>query len=437
MDSDPTSSGRVVFVTAGTRGEVQPLIAPGLELKRRGYEVVVATHGEFRPLVERYGLDFAGVAGGQEWVAEAQVDAEQDADKVMKVWREALAATIDEGFDDVMRATEGADAVVRTPIGFLGSVAAEKRGIPSVSATAYPMVHETTHFPSALFGRPPGDFVELPGLKTIVNFVEHRVGGQIIWQNTRDIVNGLRRKVGLPEASFFGSVTRGGRRRRYSWAGEEALSLCAWTPEILSGPDGLAPGNPVVTGYWFVDAPEDWTPPEDLVGFIEGGDTPICVSLGSMGAGEDARATELAIDAAEYVGERVVLIGVPEDTELPETVFGVTECPYDWLFERVKTVVHHGGAGTTGASLRAGLPSVVVPFLPDQSYWGWRLEKLGLSPTPIPRKNLTPENLTRSLRWTLDDPVARGRADVIGRRVRREKGAVEAADHIERVILEK
>jgi UDP:flavonoid glycosyltransferase YjiC (YdhE family) len=110
----------------------------------------------------------------------------------------------------------------------------------------------------------------------------------------------------------------------------------------------------------------------------------------------------------------------------PGSVYVVESVPHAWLFPRVAAVVHHGGAGTTAAGLRAGVPSVVVPFFGDQPYWGRRVAALGVGPAPIPRQQLTAERLAAALMATTDEGM-RGRAAELGARIRAEDGIARAA----------
>jgi sterol 3beta-glucosyltransferase len=118
---------------------------------------------------------------------------------------------------------------------------------------------------------------------------------------------------------------------------------------------------------------------------------------------------------------------------LPPHVFAIDDVSHDWLFPRMTAAVHHGGAGTVGAAARAGVPSVVIPFLMDQFFWGWRLHKIGVAPKPIPHKKILAENLTRAVTEALENRRLRDRAAELGAAIRDEDGSAEAAQFIEDV----
>ena len=135
-----------------------------------------------------------------------------------------------------------------------------------------------------------------------------------------------------------------------------------------------------------------------------------------------------AAGAETYGPERATGWGGMGDADLPDTVFRVEDVPYDWLFERVKATVHHGGAGTTSESLRAGIPTVVVPFFADQPFWGWRVAELGAGPEPISRRSLRVERLANAIRRATSDRGMQARAGALGRRIRGENGIERAVE---------
>jgi UDP:flavonoid glycosyltransferase YjiC (YdhE family) len=146
-------------------------------------------------------------------------------------------------------------------------------------------------------------------------------------------------------------------------------------------------------------------------------------------------ATHLVMEALERCGQRGVLLTGWSGMRAggaSDRVFFLNNVPHDWLFPRVAAVVHHGGAGTTSAALRAGVPAVVVPFMSDQPFWARRVFKLGAGPKPIPREQLTADRLANAIHRAVTDPVTRLRAADIGRRIRAEDGvgrAVELLEH--------
>jgi UDP:flavonoid glycosyltransferase YjiC (YdhE family) len=184
-----------------------------------------------------------------------------------------------------------------------------------------------------------------------------------------------------------------------------------------------------VTGYWFLDHPLDWQPPADLLHFLESGPSPIYLGFGSMITRKPEETTRITLDALRQAGHRGVIAtgwGALSQSDLPDEVFLIESVPHDWLFPRMAAVVHHGGAGTTGAGLRAGVPSIVVPFGGDQPFWARRVKALGAGPDPIPRKRLTADRLAHAIRIAVADEPMRKRATELGATIRAEDGVGNA-----------
>lgn len=149
------------------------------------------------------------------------------------------------------------------------------------------------------------------------------------------------------------------------------------------------------------------------------------VGFGSMNERDPERTTRTVVEALKLSGKRGILLtgwGGLSNADLPDDVFKAEEVPHDWLFPRVAAAVHHGGAGTTATSLRAGLPTVVLPFFAEQAMWGRRVAKLGAGPPPISRKELSAGRLADAIRVAADERTVRDRAAALGDRLRREDG---------------
>jgi sterol 3beta-glucosyltransferase len=156
--------------------------------------------------------------------------------------------------------------------------------------------------------------------------------------------------------------------------------------------------------------------------------------MGAAGAADRAR---VVLEALARTGQRGVLAlgwGGLRAGRLPDTVLATEAAPHDWLFPQVAAVVHHGGAGTTAAGLRAGRPTVVCPFLGDQPFWGAVVHARGVGPRPIPQRRLTAGRLAAAVAAAVHDPDLRRRAAALGARIRAERGVATAVDAIERIV---
>jgi sterol 3beta-glucosyltransferase len=182
------------------------------------------------------------------------------------------------------------------------------------------------------------------------------------------------------------------------------------------------------------EAAGDWRPSAALDAFLRSGPPPVYVGFGSMVGKNPRELAGLAVAALKQAGLRGVLatgVGGLEPAELPPEVLALDAAPHDWLFPRMAAVVHHGGAGTTAAGLRAGRPSVICPFFGDQGYWGQRVYELGAGPRPVPQKALTVERLAGALQAAVNDKQMRERAAALGRQIESEDGVARAVEIIE------
>jgi UDP:flavonoid glycosyltransferase YjiC (YdhE family) len=204
--------------------------------------------------------------------------------------------------------------------------------------------------------------------------------------------------------------------------------LYGFSPSVLPPPPDWS-SEVHVTGYWFLDPPEDWTPPSRLVAFLEAGPPPLYIGFGSMGSRDPQKTSQLVLEALAPAKQRAVILsgwGGLETADLPAHAIAVDSVPFSWLFPRCAAVVHHGGAGTTAAGLRAGVPSVVIPFFGDQPFWGRHVAELGVGPAPIPRRKLTAERLARTIEIAVGDAGMRRRAAELGTAIRAEDGVAQA-----------
>lgn len=204
--------------------------------------------------------------------------------------------------------------------------------------------------------------------------------------------------------------------------------LYGFSPLVLPRPADW-PAWYRLTGYWFLDRPTGWTPPPRVVEFLAAGPPPVYVGFGSMVPRDPAATTGLVLGALRRAGVRGILAtGWMGETAqpLPHHVLALDDIPHDWLFPRVAAVVHHGGAGTTAAALRAGRPAVVVPFFADQPFWAQRVAALGVGPTPIPHRRLTLDGLAAAIRTAVRDGEIAQRALALGDGLRAEDGVADA-----------
>lgn len=406
----------ITLLAAGTRGDTQPFIALGLALKQEGCNVRIAASETFEAFVRSFGLDFHAVTGDVAQIASSRDITAIQTDNPLKTVL-SFNKLKDYAFalqGDLYNACLGADAVVYHPGAAIGYFAARSLGVPSVLASPFPMT-PTRAYPALVFY----DSVRLDGQ---ANLLTHKVFERALWLASGSPTKRFWQETfGSPPADFSIPFVKQRTAVR--------PTVISCSNHIFPKPNDW-PEHVYNTGYWFLEE-DDWQPPEELVSFLEQGPPPIYVGFGSMANPATAvETTQLVVDALQHAGQRGILAtgwsGMATLAALPENVFMLEGAPHSWLFPNVSAVVHHGGAGTTAAGLRAGVPSVVVPHAVDQFAWGRRVSELGVGPKPVPRKKLSVEGLAEAVTQALQQET-RHKASVLGEKIRRENGAEAAA----------
>ncbi|WP_437719483.1 glycosyltransferase [Sorangium sp. So ce448] len=412
-----------MLLAIGTRGDIQPALALGKGLKARGHRVRVLAGANFVPWVERHGLEAAPTKVDMQAVMES----EQGRDWVERghsprAQKVAMVRLIEElGWDLMMDARDACRDAHVIVSGYASSIEAtsiaEKFGLAHVCALLQPAMIPTRSG-WAVFHAP------LPERTSALNFLFSKVFLERVgWGLRGALVARFRRDVlGMRPQSFNAWREAFGR----------ALVLHGYSGHVVPHPPDW-PANLHTTGYWFLDE-RGWEPPAPLLRFLDAGEPPVAIGFGSM-TGRDARAsTRLLVDAVVQSGRRAVLLSGWAGTggaELPASVFAIDAAPHEWLFQRTAAVVHHGGAGTTAAGLRAGVPAVVVPHSGDQSLWGRRVHALGVGPRAIPKLKLSASALASAIRRATSDPEMRRRSAQIAAKIREEDGIGAAVARIE------
>ncbi|MDX2139288.1 MAG: glycosyltransferase [Chloroflexota bacterium] len=414
---------RITIVASGSRGDVQPYVALGKGLKDAGYTVRLLASENFAALAGEAGLEFASTGISIEEITQSDewrtvIEGGNFIAILGKMQSEMKkhAASSARLLPDLLR---GSDLIVAGMAGLGVHALAAHYGIPMVQAFVFPFT-PTSEFATPLVPKLP--------LGGVLNRPSWHLTHQMFWQNSKAVSMELGKIVGLPNGSFWGPYADIERRR--------TLTLYGYSRHVLPRPHDWA-AHHQVTGYWFLDAPDGWTPPADLVDFLNAGAPPVYIGFGSMGSRNPQEAGQIALEALARSGQRGVLAagwGGLQAQDVPDTVHMISSLPHSWLFPRMAAVVHHGGAGTTAAGLRAGVPSIIVPFMGDQPFWGERVRALGVGTAPMPRKQLTADKLAQAITTAVTDREMRQRASALGESIRAEDGVGQAVGYIERVL---
>jgi UDP:flavonoid glycosyltransferase YjiC (YdhE family) len=383
---------RIVMATFGTTGDVQPFLALGVELLRRGHRVLLGGPANFAARVEGLGLEFVALgaaADGQETrrLFTSACELRDVNDQVQATLPYALEHA-EASVRTLLEVAAGADALLSIPYQAAGRITAELLGLPHVSV----------HFSPFGSGRRPRiSAIAAPGF------------------------NACRALFGLgPVADPLGA---------------DGISAdLALTPvsRALFPATGHPGGHRHTTGFWFLDEPARVDP--ELAAFVADGPPPAVLGFGSMTHGDPAAVARVLVEAVRLAGIRAVIQTGWSGLELPEVPEGILFAPFvphSWLFPRAGCIVHAGGAGTSAAAFRAGVPAVFVPHWLDQYLWGALAVERRLASASIPLAELGAERLAEAMLRALDEPRYRVAAAAVAAAIQAEDGVREAADRLE------
>ena len=415
---------RINLLIVGTRGDVQPALALGVGLKRAGFEAQLVSFEEFRSLAGMYGLNFAPLnANIHELLnpgAGKKVFTGTNLFELMKLFQKMVAMLL----TDLWQVSQGCDLLIsNAATAMVVDAVAEKLQIPHIETSVFPG-WPTRAFPSFFGPWPPSLGAQSHGLagqlKGAINWFSYK---PVNWATSlwlRPIIERCRRDVlGLPG-------------RKSEQPGRKPTPILAgFSRYALPRPPEWGE-NIHVTGYWYLDTP-GFEPPPALQAFLDAGAPPVYIGFGSMPSQNPEQVTDMVIQALAMAGQRGILLtgqgvlgcGMTQRAST-HPVYFVDSIPHDWLLPRTAAVVHHGGAGTTAAGIRAGIPSILIPIGADQRLWAYRVETLGIGPTPIPRSRLTSERLANAITQAVTDQAMRQRAVTLGAKISSEDGVGEA-----------
>lgn len=423
---------RYLLLAWGSRGDVQPFVALGLGLRAAGHEVTVAATLDFEAWIREAGLGYTdfGVSVaelsrtdlGRRWLGGTSRSTVAE----LRLMHEVSTLAADVVSTTLLRAAPDHDVLLSSTLTFeAGWALARATGIGHAIALFAPVLQ--TSLGSSYV------YAALPGRRTILNRAVGALTSTAVQPVIAPVAAELRRRLGL---------RRPGPRQLLHDI-RSTPTLMAVSPHVVPpAPDWPMPVQ--VTGFWTLrggaglddgggHVPGRVADPT-IVDFLEAGPPPVYVGFGSMSAADPEASSRLLSEAVRAAGVRAVVLRGNADLHVTgDDALTVEGAPHDWLFPRMAAVVGHGGAGTTGAAFRAGVPQVVVPHMGDQAYWGRRVDALGCGPAAIARRELTAERLADGIRAALS-PGCGVAAARLGEQVRAEDGVASAVDHLSRIF---
>ena len=413
---------RITVVAMSGQGDTEPFLGLAVRLARAGHDVTFAGRPDFADQVADRGIGFAPIGNPyQAFIAEAArvgaIGSGHPWQKLKFGIRQRRYVT--EGVhDDTLTACQGAELIVYKYPLLNVQTAAEALDVPCVGAMLLPFMR-TQAFPSFTTGR------GIDRGRTI-NRLVWDLPWQAIWLGLRLDDRTLRRRLGLAPLPLRAPVAF---RQR-----PEAPLLCAWSERVLPPPrTGRRVSTPPATGSPILR--KTGSPQPELVHFLEAGPPPVSIGFGSMISPNRETTLEVALEAVGQAGQRAILLGGwaglgAGRQDLPPHIYAIDRVPHEWLFPRMAAVVHHGGAGTTAAALRAGVPAVITPFLADQPSWAHVVHGLGAGPAPVSFAELTADRLAVAIKEAVTSPLIRRKAEEMAADIREEDGVGRAMDFI-------
>jgi len=411
IDFKPAKPLKIVCLTIGSRGDVQPYIALCKELIKEGHEAKIATHAEFEPWVRKHGIDFAVVDGNPAELMRICVEHGMFTVGFLREANAKFRGWLDDVCSSAWRACQGADLIIESPSTMAGIHIAEALEVPYFRAFTMPWTR-TRAYPHAfavMENKQGGAY----------NQFTYGIFDKMFWLAISGQINAWRRReLELPPTTM-----------RKMQANTRPF-LYNFSPHVVPPPFDW-PDWVRVTGYWFLDESEGYEPPADLTAFIkkarDDGKKLVYVGFGSIVIDDPAALTKTVVDSVLKADVRCVLskgwsdrletkdASKPE-IPLPPEIFQIQSAPHDWLFKQMDAAVHHGGSGTTGASLRAGIPTIIKPFFGDQFFFAQRIEDLDVG---IWLKKVNTSVFSRALWEVTNNERYIGRAKRLGQRIRK------------------
>ena len=419
---------RIVLSNIGTFGDINPLIAIALELKRRGHVPILAVPPVFGPKILPLGLEFHAVRPDIDpentLMAEMIYDVRKGTERGL---REFLFPALRQTYDDLLDAATRparADLLLLGELNYAGPIVAEITGIPWASYVLAPLSFFSAFDPPVLpmYPRLARADKAIPGMGRAIKRLARLVSRK--WPQP---IYDLRSELGLPK----------GENPLFDAKHSPFLVLALFS-RVLGVAQKDWPENTLITGFCFYDSDAgNAALPANLEAFLSAGPPPVVFTLGSAAVLAAGRFYEFSARAAIRLGIRaVLLIGSDKRNELrqplPDSICIAEYAPYSKLFTRATMVVHQGGVGTTAQCLRAGKPMLIMPFSHDQPDNGRRMMRLKVARV-IQRGNYTPVRVARKLKAMLAEPLFARRAEMVARRLEQEDGLRSACDALEKL----
>ena len=404
----------ITILTYGSRGDVQPFLALAVGLQKSGHTVRLAAPHRFEAFINAYSVPCVPLAGEPEIISQRLNDAGGNPIRMVRAMSDYVFSIADQVARQAFAACEDVDLIIHSFLFTTGGHSlARKLGIPDVSVQTFPIFASTRAFPP----------VSMPGLPSgLISYFFHWLTTQVFWHGGN---------LGFKRLQKIGPDTFDLTLRWPFKVDENRFTtplIFAYSPMVIPRPADWSSPHIHIPGYFFLDMSESYQPPAKLRDYLASDEPPVCVTFGSMIHRDAKRIYQIVLEALMKTENRAIILSGWSDFQslpLSENVLVMDAVPHDWLLPKCKVVIHHGGAGTTAAGLRSGIPNIVVSFAADQPFWGARVHAIGAGPKPVPVRKLTVENLIAAI-IEADGETIRNVARAKGRAICTEDGVGQA-----------
>lgn len=416
---------RIKLLTLGTRGDIQPFIALGIGLQKRGHQVTICTSRNFEEVIHAYGLQFVSIQADIMKLAQSEEGKQMlggNPLRMMKQMRTLVLPMMRQMLEDIWEASQDADAIIYHPKVFGGYDIAQKRKIPAFTAHPTPLI-----VPTGAFTNP---ILPLTLRNRRLNQISYQLNQLMILPFISMINKWRHETLRLPARSIS--------KNELCLDGRDIPVLYGCSPTVVPY-DPKWKDKVCMEGSWFAPEVDEWCPSQSLESFIASGLPPIAISFSSMPLKQPDQVFEMIKQALKRTRQRGVIItgwsGLKKSFEPSGEILCIDEVPHTWLFPRTAGVIHHGGAGTTAAVLHAGKPMAICPFTGDQPFWARRMYELGVSANTLREKTLSLDSLSECIESLTSDPRLEHNTMIMATAIHKEQGVERTVDFIEKHLM--
>ncbi|TCD70176.1 hypothetical protein EIP91_004646 [Steccherinum ochraceum] len=415
----PMAKSHFVCLTIGSRGDVQPYIALGVGLLKRGHQVTIVTHEEYKSWIEDFGIKHRTAGGDPGMLMKLSVENKMFSPQFFKESVSNYRKWLDQLLVDAWEQCQDAKVLLESPYAMGGVHIAEALNIPYFRVCTMPWT-KTTQFPHP--------FISPPVETSKFNSMSYVLFDNVFWAATSAQINRWRAScLHLPPTDMS------------HLAQSKIPIIYNFSPSVVPKPLDWN-DTAIESGYWLLDNPDgpNWTAPQALVDFMSkaraDGKPIVYIGFGSITVPNPRAVTEKIYHAVLKSDVRAIIskgwsarmaknTEKEKDVETPKECYVIDKIPHDWLFPRIDAALHHGGAGTTSASLRAGIPTLIKPWFGDQYFWASRVHKLGAG---MRVSSLRVHDLADALTRATTDRIMKEKAMIVGEKIRSEDGVQTA-----------